>query len=523
MKRNKILIILSTILVTACALSVLTSCGDDIDLNLDGYYNIVYDPMGGLWSVGNNSISRTVYAQNGSPLPESYDKYHSDMSNNFPTVRRQGYTLLGWYTKYSEVNYIRDDDGGYVDYYNFTENKDGNYKITYFYLEYSEGDFVAKKGATYDEDQAVAYELYDENVSYDEVTYVGAEGVLFKVSRYKRIEVYSLYNASEDGEVTRYSAEKAYVVYDEDNPSYEELDRYEAYYTFDAADKWNFSTSTVSGEMTLYASWEKSIKVIWEGIDMTWINGENKVTLVRGQKIDKTSIEPIETGKTFVGWYKDKDCTKPWDFDVDVYPENINITTLFLYSKMLEGKWTVISKVSDLSKVGTNLSGNYFLSRNIDLGGADNPLGIGANQIFTGKFDGNGYTLGNFNVSAYKTSVSIGFFSIISGAEISNLTLQYTINLSSVIAGPLTVGGISGGVSGNISKITNCNVTVNITGSLRSNLTVYYSGCVGSEVSLNGSAIQIVGKSGNLVLKNNNTSNVSTEELSNANLINNDI
>ena len=64
-------------------------------------------------------------------------------------------------------------------------------------------------------------------------------------------------------------------------------------------------------------------------------NGGSKVpsqTLARGDKVKKPS-DPTRTGYTFEGWYKDKECTKEWDFDSDKVKKD---TTIY-------AKWKIIT------------------------------------------------------------------------------------------------------------------------------------------------------------------------------------
>lgn len=64
-------------------------------------------------------------------------------------------------------------------------------------------------------------------------------------------------------------------------------------------------------------------------------NGGSKVpsqTLSRGDKVKKPA-DPTRTGYTFEGWYKDKDCTKEWDFDSDKVKKD---TTIY-------AKWKIIT------------------------------------------------------------------------------------------------------------------------------------------------------------------------------------
>jgi hypothetical protein len=58
-----------------------------------------------------------------------------------------------------------------------------------------------------------------------------------------------------------------------------------------------------------------------------------------------------------------------------------------------------ITTADDLKNVSSNLSGNYILLNDIDLGGEEwTPIGDSDNP-FTGSFDGNGYKIFNFKIT----------------------------------------------------------------------------------------------------------------------------
>ena len=88
-----------------------------------------------------------------------------------------------------------------------------------------------------------------------------------------------------------------------------------------------------------------------------------------------------------------------------------------------------IDTVDELKAVKDNLAGNYKLTANIDLGGeAWTPIGTTTNDAtdgsFAGTFDGNGYTIYNFTVTAKNDSSECryGFFGVLTGT-VKNLRL----------------------------------------------------------------------------------------------------
>ncbi len=74
----------------------------------------------------------------------------------------------------------------------------------------------------------------------------------------------------------------------------------------------------------------------------------------------------------------------------------------------------------------TNLSGNYMLENDIDLGGAEHtPIGGNSYGEFKGKFDGNFYRVSNFIVPDDSSWSYNGFFGVANGARIENLGISH--------------------------------------------------------------------------------------------------
>ena len=107
------------------------------------------------------------------------------------------------------------------------------------------------------------------------------------------------------------------------------------------------------------------------------------------------------------------------------------------------GFWTTIKTAEDLLELCNlntqeALAGHYKLGANIDLDGADFG-GIGSQSMpFTGVFDGNGKTISNFTIEKAGEE-NVGFFRVICGGEVKNLTLQ---NVS--VTGKKNVGAVAG-------------------------------------------------------------------------------
>lgn len=137
-----------------------------------------------------------------------------------------------------------------------------------------------------------------------------------------------------------------------------------------------------------------------------------------------------------------------------------------------------VSDVNDLQNMQSNLSGNYYLTGDIDASATSTWNG-GAGFVpvgdFTGTLDGCGYTISGLYIN--RDSTKQGLFSKLEPqAKIANLTLS-NVNIT---GGYYWVGAIAGFVessdSGNI-LIQNCHVTGNIK-SYDSGMG-YYGGLVG--------------------------------------------
>jgi len=109
--------------------------------------------------------------------------------------------------------------------------------------------------------------------------------------------------------------------------------------------------------------------------------------------------------------------------------------------------WVEISSVAGLINISSNLSGNYRLTADIDLGGAEwNPIGP-----FTGKLDGNSKVIRNFTINDTSTP-NRGLFSSIevqgeSRGLISDLGIE-----NAQITGGSNVGVLAGTNGGTISR-----------------------------------------------------------------------
>lgn len=137
--------------------------------------------------------------------------------------------------------------------------------------------------------------------------------------------------------------------------------------------------------------------------------------------------------------------------------------------------WVYISTVEQLRELANAVSKevlgkNYRLTADLDLKNVEF-TGIGsAGAPFTGKFDGQYHTIKNVTIDK-SNGTGVGFFNVIKGATITNLTLE-----SVTVTGDTNVGGLVGhaqvqldknDLSKNIANlIGNCAVSGTVTGSV---------------------------------------------------------
>lgn len=123
------------------------------------------------------------------------------------------------------------------------------------------------------------------------------------------------------------------------------------YTDIDLKDLWDFENDTVQGNMTLYAKWAEGDPVgglqwIWLVVGLlilalllllllllrkktvrfeTGCTAKVKNQKVKKGKSAKRPEDPICPGRTFTGWYSDKDGTERWDFENGKVEKNMTL------------------------------------------------------------------------------------------------------------------------------------------------------------------------------------------------------
>ena len=129
--------------------------------------------------------------------------------------------------------------------------------------------------------------------------------------------------------------------------------------------------------------------------------------------------------------------------------KNFSVTNKEGKSETVDG-YMWVHNLAELQAMDTNRSGNYALRNSIDANAtATNEfIPIGGTQVFSGNFDGLGYSIFGLNVNSDE---SAGLFSTIQGANIRNFTLN-----GGKISGGKYVGAVAGSaMNSTIENITN--------------------------------------------------------------------
>ena len=83
---------------------------------------------------------------------------------------------------------------------------------------------------------------------------------------------------------------------------------------------WNFEVERVYSDMILYAGWTEApiIETVEYRVTFELNNGNpsSTVTVEEGNLIPRPDV-PTKEGYTFIGWYRDANCTVAWNFDTD--------------------------------------------------------------------------------------------------------------------------------------------------------------------------------------------------------------
>lgn len=201
--------------------------------------------------------------------------------------------------------------------------------------------------------------------------------------------------------------------------------------------KWDVDFSVISEDLTVKAVYSPLYTLSFDTDGGTAIDD---VIYIAGE-VPAAPADPQNEGLVFRGWYADKDFTVPYDFSAPITQN----TTVYAYFSDLKP----ISNAEELMAIGENSTGKFYLTNDINLGGATWTPIVG----FAGEFDGRGYKIHNFIISETE---SAGFFTTNSGT-IQNLTLaDFVFTVSAVSSNVAFNAGALAGT--NDGEIENCHI-----------------------------------------------------------------
>lgn len=112
---------------------------------------------------------------------------------------------------------------------------------------------------------------------------------------------------------------------------------------------WNFSSDTVTGDMTLYAKWDTAA-VVADPKTITY-NSKGGSAVGPGSADAGATISPpsapTKSGSTFTAWYKEDACVNAWNFSLDTVTGDMT-----LYAKWAATTFTVTYNPKGGSTVG---------------------------------------------------------------------------------------------------------------------------------------------------------------------------
>ncbi len=204
-----------------------------------------------------------------------------------------------------------------------------------------------------------------------------------------------------------------------------------------------------------FQNWDADFTVITEDLTVTAVylptyiisyeTGDGSVVVDTEFCSNEMPIAPASPTKrfhAFAGWFLDKEHTIPYDFSAPLV-EDITLYAYFV------ADYCPIYTAEELVAIGDDNEGKYYLANDISLSGTQwIPL-----KGFKGVFDGNGYKISDFTISA---DGDAGFF-VTSSGTIQNLTLaDFTMYVSTENTNKNFVAGALVGT--NEGTVDNCHV-----------------------------------------------------------------
>lgn len=135
---------------------------------------------------------------------------------------------------------------------------------------------------------------------------------------------------------------------------------FEGWYTDDACtSEWNFKYDTVKDNTVLYAKWqEKGYKLTYDAnghgiapVDSTVYHYANEIT---------KPADPIESGYTFDGWYKEKTCANKWKFKGETGADKFGEADITLYARWIPIEYTAEFNLNGVTPTSWTAPSNTY-------------------------------------------------------------------------------------------------------------------------------------------------------------------
>ena len=236
--------------------------------------------------------------------------------------------------------------------------------------------------------------------------------------------------------------------------------------------KWNFSKDVVTSDITLYAklNLRPLVSLYYDTADGAAPKREKRFTI--GANVSETSVSPLKPkleGKTFYGYYFDKDFTEPCTFPFRMGENGVNI-----YARFIDGEnWRIIQTAQDFVRY-FNASAKLYLYNDIDFAKAEwkpdaNDDGAEYTKAewlskldFSGEINGNGHTIKNITATisnSINSGENVGLFGrLTSTSNIHDITFDNVdITIKSVSDNPFMAAAFAWYINDG-ARLTNVHV-----------------------------------------------------------------
>lgn len=219
-------------------------------------------------------------------------------------------------------------------------------------------------------------------------------------------------------------------------------------------DRWDFKADKAQeGRITLYANWAHNLTytVVYFEENESGVVEEKALVSYEANSAGKFGQSGVVSrdGYTLLGLYEDPEMKRPWDKDhvhggaeSGQYEEKV-------YSKWLEGRFTLVSSPDDFKNMVSSPRANYYLLNNIDFGAEGAADWLGYLVDYEGTILGNGYTISNIALPDYtnnKTQGRYGLFGSFAGKLVDVKFLNVTLTAKPEVEVPASAGLFAGAI-----------------------------------------------------------------------------